>query len=195
MRRLYKQGLTTTFGGNISLKVNDLFLITASQTDKGRMKFSDICVLDRDGTQIGNTLKLSMETAMHLAIYSVRPDIKAVVHAHPPISSSFVVSHKPINTRLTAEAWYVLGEPAMAEYALMGTTTLAEVVANAARHAQVVLMKNHGVLAVGQSLAEAFDRVEVLENAAKIQLLSQWSGSQNILTPLETEAINQMIKP
>ncbi len=195
MRRLYKRGLTTTFGGNISLKAKDLYFVTASQTDKGRMKASDICILDRDGRQIGDILKQSMETEMHLAIYSVRPDIKAVVHAHPPLSSSFAVSHQSINTKLTAEAWAVLGELAMAEYALMGTKNLAEVVANAARQADVVLMKNHGVLAVGQTLAEAFDRIEVLENAAKIHLLSQWSGSQKSLSPAETIAINQMLKP
>ena len=193
MRRLYKRGLTTTFGGNISVRIKNFVLITASQTDKGRMKAADICVLNTDGQQIDKKRKVSMETSMHLAIYAARPDISAIVHAHPPVASSFAVNHQNINTRLTAEAWAVLGEVELADYALMGTTELAQTVAKASVDAAVVLMKNHGVLAVGQSLTEAFDRVEVLENAAKIHILSKLSGQQTELTPLQIQAINKLI--
>lgn len=193
MRRLYKRGLTTTFGGNISVRFQDFVLITASQTDKGRMKAADICVLNPAGYQLDKKLKISMETAMHLAIYSARPNVSAIVHAHPPVSSSFSVSHQNINTRLTAEAWAVLGDVARADYALMGTAGLAQTVSNAIANAAVVVMDNHGVLAVGQSLTEAFDRVEVLENAAKIHILSKLSGQQTELTPMQIQAITKII--
>ncbi|KAF0131490.1 MAG: class II aldolase/adducin family protein [Bacteroidetes bacterium] len=193
MRRLYERGLTTTSGGNISVRGNGMVFITPSQTDKGRMKGYEICMLDSEGEPIEPNVKLSMETAMHLAIYAARPDVKAIVHAHPPTATAFAVAHTPINTRITGESWAILGEPAFAEYELMGTEELAKAVANATLSADVVLLKNHGILAVGKTLLEAFDRVEVLENCAKIMLLSQLAGGAKTLGQTEIEAINKLI--
>ena len=195
MRRLYKRGLTTSFGGNISLKHEGWMLITASQTDKAHLKANEVGILNQHSKLLQPHLKPSMETPMHEAIYAQRADIGAIVHAHPPVATSFTVTYTPINTMLTAEAWVVLGTPVFAGYETSGTEALAHEVAEAVQKSNVVLMKNHGVLAVGTTLTEAFDRIEVLENAAKIHILSQLLGQQHPLSEQALSTITQLIKP
>ncbi|MDA3944265.1 MAG: class II aldolase/adducin family protein [Bacteroidetes bacterium] len=195
MRRLYKRGLTTTSGGNISVKLpNGMILITASQTDKGRMKAQDIGMTDMQGRQLSTNVKLSMETGMHLAVYKARPDIHAIVHAHPPTATSFAVAHQPINPDLMGESRAVLGKIAVAPYKLMGSQELADAVAKEITDTHVVLLANHGVLAVGKSLLEAFDRLEVLEACAKIQLMSNMIGGAHALSHSDVQAIDKMMQ-
>lgn len=191
MRRLYKQGLTTACGGNISLRYQDFILMTASQTDKGRMGSTEICELNLSGRPLNPEIKVSMEAAMHLAIYAARPDVTAIIHAHPPMASAHTVTYSAINTRLTAEAWIVLGEPIFADYALPGSEELAAKVAAKIGEAKVVLLKNHGALTVGNSLIQAFDRMEVLENTARIQLFAQLAGRPQQLSAADLEILNK----
>lgn len=172
MNRLYRQGLTTTSGGNISLRVSDdLILLTPSATDKGNMTAAQVAEIGMDGTNHTPQLKPSIETSMHLEIYRRHPHVRAIVHAHPPMASTFVAARKPINVRLIAESYAILGEPVIAPYALMGTPELAASVAECIDASTCcVLMENHGVLCVGNTLLQAFDRIEVLENTATINL-------------------------
>ena len=178
MNRLYANGLTTTSGGNISLRVSDrLILLTPSATDKGNMTAAQIAEIGMDGTNHTPDLKPSIETSMHLEIYKQHPQVQAIVHAHPPMASTFTVVRKPINVRLVAEAYAIIGEPAIAPYALMGTPELANSVAGTfTENTFCVLMENHGVLCIGDTLLQAFDRIEVLENAAKINLYATQLG-------------------
>ena len=178
MNRLYRQGLTTTSGGNISLRVsNELILLTPSATDKGNMLAEQIAEIGLDGTNHTPHLKPSIETSMHLEIYKQLPHVHAIVHAHPPCASTFTVVRKPINVRLVAEAYAIIGEPAIAPYALMGTPELADSVAGSfKKNTFCALMENHGVLCIGDTLLQAFDRIEVLENAAKINVYAAQLG-------------------
>ncbi len=195
MRRLYKIGLTTGLGGNISLKKDGFIYITASQTDKAKLKSDMVCILDADGNPIeGGSKNISMESGMHRAVYAACPQATAIIHAHPPLSTAFGVAEKLINTRLTAEGHMILGEPLIVDYAPPGSLELAEAVAAAAKHAQVMLMKNHGVIAYGNSLSEAFERIEVLENMAKIHLVSLFLGKQTALTDKDIFVLNQLVK-
>ncbi len=195
MRRLYTQNLTTCSGGNLSLKVDDnTVLITPSQLDKGRLTAEQIGVLTMDGENLTPELKTSMETWMHLAIYKKRGDVKAIVHAHPAIASSFAVSDKKkIKTCLTGEGRYLLGEPVFAPYKLMGTKDLAEVVSECSLKTNVILMENHGILTVGTDMLQAFNRLEVLEVAAKITLITEVLGNQKELEPHEVAKIDAMV--
>lgn len=193
MRRLYNKGLTTTSGGNISLKVKDnQILITASQTDKGRMQAGDIGLVTLDGKGDSPAFKASMETGMHLAVFKERKDIQAIVHAHPVFATAFGISGKQVNTKLMGEARAICGEPKVAGYKLMGTTRLAKVVAQAARNANIILMQNHGVLAVGKSLLEAFDRLEVFEASAKLTFITGLLGNRKELTQEELGEIDAL---
>lgn len=173
MNRLYRQGLTTTSGGNLSMRApGGIIVITPSATDKGSMEADQIASLGLDGTNHTPRLKPSIETGMHLAIYRRHPHVRAIVHAHPPAASAFAAAHRPINVHLIAEACAILGEPVIAPYALMGSEELAAAVAGCITpHTPCILMENHGVLCTGDTLLQAFDRIEVLENTAKINLL------------------------
>ncbi len=179
MARLYRMGLTTTSGGNISLRLNsDLFCITPSSLDKACLTADLIAVVRMDGTNLTPHLKLSIESEMHRLILQGRPDVQAVVHAHPCTATAFTTIRRDdgslaLDTRLIAESWYVLGDPVMVPYQRMGTPALAEAVAASAANHDVLLMENHGVLAVGKTLVQAFDRIEVLENAAKMTVIAQ----------------------
>jgi L-fuculose-phosphate aldolase len=197
MRRLYSRGLTTASGGNISFHTGEEILITPSAIDKAVVKGRQIGIMDVDGKNLTPDLKLSIESAMHAAIYKVRPDVKAIVHAHPPVATSFTAMQKSINCSLIAEARAILGEPVMAPYALMGTAGLAEVTAHTASGSKplpnVILLQNHGIVCLGKDLLTAFDRMEVLEAAARMTVLTSVMGSTNQLTTEQKAAIDAMM--
>jgi L-fuculose-phosphate aldolase len=193
MNRLYQKGLTTTSGGNISLRVSDkLILLTPSATDKGNMRADQIAEIGMDGTNHTPHLKPSGETSMHLQIYKRRPDVLAIVHAHPPMASVFAVSDQPLNVRLIAESYAIIGQPAVAPYALTGTQELADAVADGLTgNTTCVIMKNHGVLTVGTDLLQAFDRMEVLENTAKINIFAAQLGGAQELNDEQCTALDE----
>ena len=148
MNRLYRQGLTTTSGGNISLRIRGgLVLITPSATDKGCMTAEQIAVIGADGTNHTPRLKPSIETSMHLKIYRKHAHVQAIVHAHPPTASAFAAARQPVNTRLIAESYAITGTPVLAPYALMGSKELAAIVADhISTDTTCILMENHGIL-------------------------------------------------
>ncbi len=186
MRRLYHQGLTTTSGGNISVKLDGrTVLMTPSALDKGRMRGSEICVMGMDGRIIEGPPKPTIESSMHIGIYGARPDVGAVVHAHPVHASAFAATDAEINARLIAESYAILGEPAYIRYLPMGSGDLANEMSAAAKSANCILMRNHGVLAVGKDLLEAFNRIEVLETAARMTLLCASPPLCQSLKPLD----------
>ena len=174
MSRLYTTRLTTTSGGNISFRLSDeLFCITPSQLDKAHLTGDVIAVVGFDGTNHTPDLKLSIESEMHRRVLMARGDIDAVVHAHPVYASSFTTMNTPINTRLLAESYFLIGDPYLAPYRRMGTADLADSVVEGIRTNNVVLLENHGVLTVGASLIQAFDLIEVLENSARMTFITE----------------------
>jgi L-fuculose-phosphate aldolase len=182
MRRLYKHGLTTTSGGNISFRLSDeLILITPSATDKGRMKWKEVGMVTILGENLTPHLRPSIETAMHLAIYKKKKDATAIVHAHPVFASLFTAIRAKINTNLTAEARAILGDPLFVKYAVMGSAALADVAAENILISDILLLENHGILTTGSNLLQAFDKIEVLENAAKMTLMSELTGKKKPL--------------
>ena len=173
MRRLYRQKLTTTLGGNISLRLSDgNILITPSATDKGEMTADEIGLLEINGNMLGNPFKPSIETGMHLEIHKRRLDVNAIVHAHPVTTSAFAATDLEIDAKLILEASVMLGEIAYPEFKPMGTPELAETVATAVENANCAVMRNRGALSVGTNMLEAFERLEVMENAAQMTMLT-----------------------
>jgi len=188
-RRLYEKGLTTTLGGNISAKYGETVLMTPSALDKALVKRKHIAVLSVNNRNRTPKIKPTIEAAMHFSIYRQRKDVGAIVHAHPPISSAFTAMDIKIDCRLIAESWAVLGDPAIAFYALMGTASLAEVVSQAALSSNVILMKNHGIVCLGEDLVTAFNRVEALEAAARMTIIVSIMGG---CTPLNEQQIREI---
>jgi L-fuculose-phosphate aldolase len=192
MRRLYRRGLTTCSGGNVSLRCGDVVLITPSGTDKGEITAGQIGAVTISGENLAPGLRLSMETEMHLEVYRNRPDVKGIVHAHPVTASAFAAMDAEIDTRLTAETWHVLGVPVRAPYALMGTKELAQIVGQAARQGNAVIMENHGVLTMGETLFRAFDRMELLEAAARMTWIAETMGCSRPLTEARIREIEEV---
>lgn len=187
MRRLYKQKLTTTSGGNISLRLTagplaGAVALTPAALDKGRTRAAQVGLIALDGTNLTPELRATSEFKMHLEIYRACPHVGAVVHAHPLTASTFTATGDSINTELLAESYYQLQQPVFARYALTATDELAEIVAECATRANVILMENHGVTAVGRTLLEAFDRLELIETAAQMTLMARQLGKLSTLT-------------
>ncbi len=174
MVRLYERGLTTATGGNVSMRSGELMFITPSSLDKAYLKGEDIAVVElENGKNLTPDKRLSIETWMHAAVYKVRSEVNAVVHSHPTFASLYSASTEIINTHIIAEAYYLLEEVVKVPYALMGTEELADRVRSVAVNGSAFLLENHGALTVGKNLLSAFDRMEVLEQSAKMTYLSK----------------------
>ena len=174
MGRCYQRGLTTITGGNISMRYGDLMLITPSGKAKSSLCAEDIAeVRISDGENLTPDLRLSIESGMHRLVYVKNPDINAVVHTHPVFCCLFAASEEEIDTSLIAESWYLLDKVRKVPYALMGTEELAERVSDYSVGRNAILMENHGAITFGKTLIKAFDRLECLEQAAKLTYLSK----------------------
>jgi L-fuculose-phosphate aldolase len=195
MRRLYSHGLTTTTGGNVSLKITDnLIAITPSATDKGNMKWKEVGLMTMSGENLTPDLKPSIESEMHLSVYRKKEEVKAIVHAHPTFATAFTAMKNRINIKLTAEACAILEEPTFVPYALMGTKKLAELVSNCIDKSDILLLENHGILTIGKNLLQAFDKIEVLENAARMTLIVDFAGNKKSLSKEKIKEIEKLFK-
>ncbi len=192
MNRLYAKGLTTTSGGNVSVRFKNLIFITPSQTDKGNMTPEEIGIVTIKGKNLTPKRKLSMETGMHLAIYKKRKNINAIVHAHPFTATTLTAKEGLIDTRINGEARAMLGKPGFAPYETMGTPQLAEAAAKAIKNSNAIILQHHGILTVGESLLQAFDRLELMEMTARSCVLRKMLGIEACIEPENIAIIDKM---
>lgn len=189
MRRLYDKGLTTCSGGNVSLRdESGRVLITPSLLDKGELRPEQVAEVTMDGECVTPGLTPTMELGLHLGIYRARPDVRAVVHAHPVFATTFSCTEVAIEPAMTPEAVMVIGTVARGGFHPAGSPDLAEETTRALGGHHVVLMRHHGVLAVGPTLLKAFDRLEVTELAAKMTWLARGLNASGRLSPEQIEA-------
>ncbi|WP_456423230.1 aldolase [Thermococcus sp.] len=171
-RKAHERGLTAAFGGNLSVRVGDLVFIKATGVVMDEMSEGQVAVVDLSGNQL-SSVKPSSEYLLHLAVYRLRPEVKAIAHLHPPysiVASTLLEEELPI---VTPEAELYLGRIPIAPFRPAGTEELAEVMAEALRGADAVLMERHGIVTVGKSLREAFYKAELVEESAKLWYLSR----------------------
>ena len=194
MCRLYERNLTTASGGNISLRINkELVAITPSGLDKGELKADQIAIVSMNGENHTPFLKLSIESEMHLQILRNREDVMAIVHAHPAHATAFTALKGSINTRYWVESYYVLGDPVLVDYAPSGSMELANKVGEYAIKNNVLMLENHGILTLGSSLFEAYDRMELVERTAEMNLYQLQSGlEKKVLSLQEIAYIDRM---
>ena len=177
MNRLYSYGMTTTSGGNLSICDSyGTVWISPSGVDKGSLRREDIMQIHADGTIVGPH-KPSSEYPFHLAIYAARPDLKAVLHAHPPALVAFSVVREIPNTNLIPNANFICGDIRMAEYALPGSKLLGEKIAcEFAGGANTVMLENHGVVIGAADLFKAFMCFETLDYIARLEINARTLG-------------------
>lgn len=195
MRRLYRKGLTTSSGGNVSLRTADeVIIITPSATDKGTMRWKEVGVMTILGENLTPDLKPSMEHIMHLSIYRKKKEVTAIVHAHPVFASAFTAMKCTIDTNLTSEARAICGDPKFVPYALMGTKKLASLAAENIVTSDILLLENHGIITTGTSLLSAFDKLEVLENAARMTMIAGISGKKKPLSKSRIQELEKLFR-
>jgi L-fuculose-phosphate aldolase len=182
MDRIYKYGMTTTSGGNLSIKDEDGDIwITPSGVDKGSLTPDDIVCVKPDGTVIGKH-KPSIELPFHSDVYKIRPDVGAVLHAHPPTLVSFSLVRKIPNTSIISNVTSVCGKIEMAPYDLPGSTALGEKIAKVFKKGiNTVMLENHGVVIAGKDLFSAFMSFETLDFCARLEINAKKIGNVNYL--------------
>ena len=183
--RIYRSGMTTTSGGNLSImdENGDLW-ITPAGIDKGSLKPSDIMCVKADGTIVGPH-RPSSEYPFHKAIYKMNPKARSVIHAHPPGLVTFSVVHKIPDTSIIPQARAVCGPVGFAEYALPGSELLGKKIVSEFQKNpdyKAVIMENHGVVLFGEDIADAYQRFETLELCARTILNAKTLGEPKYLS-------------
>jgi L-fuculose-phosphate aldolase len=191
-RRLWTRGFVASNDGNISVRLGpDRLLVTPASVSKGFMTAEMMVVTDLQGAVVeaSSGWKPSSEIQMHLVAYRERPDIGAVVHAHPPLSTGFAVAGIPLDRAVLAEVVTTLGSIPIAEYGTPSTRELAESVAPYVRAHDGLLLANHGALALGRDLFSAYYKMETIEHFARISLVARMLGREHLLSREEVERL------
>nr|WP_326214901.1 class II aldolase/adducin family protein [uncultured Oscillibacter sp.] len=191
---LYDRGYVAANDGNLSMKTApDRLLVTPSGVSKGRLTPDMLLVTDLEGNVLEGNRHPSSETKMHLAVYRGRPDVGAVVHAHPPVSTAFAVCRRGMETPYLSELVTGLGAvPCTPSFAMLSTDEVPRSVEPYLADHCAVLLANHGALTWGEDLWEAFDRMETVEHTAKILLNARLLGDPVALTQEETAELRSM---
>jgi L-fuculose-phosphate aldolase len=182
-RRLYARGYTASNDGNISVRLDDeRLLMTPKSVCKGFMSVDMMCITDLDGRKLAGDRDPSSEMQMHLEVYRQRPDIRAVVHAHPPVATGFAVAGIPLDRAVLAEVVTTLGSVPIAEYATPSTRELPEAVRKYVKAHDGMLLANHGALTLGTDLYSAYYKMETIEHFARISLVARLLGGERLLS-------------
>lgn len=196
IERIYRYGMTTISGGNVSMREdNGDVWITPSQVDKGALRREDIVCVRHSGETEGFHAP-SSELPFHRAIYEARPDIRAIVHAHPPALVAFSLIRELPNTRLLPQARLVCRDVGFASYELPGSTALGRSVASAfGQGCDCVILENHGVAVGGRNLSDAFSRFETLEFVCRTIVRAQALGGPRYLSDEQIEIPRKRLRP
>ncbi len=166
-------GMLPAGDGNISVRLEDnKYFITASGVSKGFLEPKQVLLIDSNGIVLDGEGTPSTEIVMHLVAYRLRGDINAVVHAHPPYATAFACTDEDLPNNLVAEGIIKVGSIPTAPFAIPSSKDTAEAAAPYFNTANAVLLKNHGAVALGRNLDEAFMRMELVEHIAKVAILS-----------------------
>lgn len=188
-KKLYARGMVNTNEGNVSIRSGERVYITPSQVCKEFLTPEMIAVTDLAGRQLEGTLKPSSEILLHLHVYSLRGDVGGVVHNHSPFATAFAIAGKPIATRGYTEMIYLYDQIPVAEYGAPGTTEIARGVGKYIHQTDVMLLANHGLLAVGETLTDAYLKAESIEAIAKTLLLAHMLGGERPLPQADLDEL------
>lgn len=181
-RRLSDKDFAPGSSGNISARLGKgLFIITPTGVGKGDLEPEDMVVVDLEGRKVRGNRTPTSELQMHQAVYAMRPDAQAVVHAHPPIATAFACAGVPLDKPLASEFVMSVGSAPLAPYATPGTQEVPASLAGLVKDHDAVLLANHGVVTVGSTLFDAFAKMETVEHFARITLAVRQLGQEKLL--------------
>jgi L-fuculose-phosphate aldolase len=181
-RLMFQKSWVAANDGNITIRLDaERILATPTGISKGMMRPDDLLVLDPHGNKISGRRERTSEIAMHLKIYELRPDVRAIVHAHPPVSTGFAAAGRPLDIALLPEVVVGLGCVPLAAYGLPGTPELTEPMVPLIPKYDALLMANHGAVCYGEDVFQAYFRMETIEHFARIALVAELLGGPNVL--------------
>lgn len=190
-RMMYEHGFVAAMDGNISVRLDEeRILCTPTAMCKGAMRPSDLVVVDPEGRRVAGKRDVSSEIGMHLLIYRMRPDVRGVVHAHPTTATGFAAAGMALDKPLVSEVVISLGSIPLARYGTPGTPELAEALEPFVSEYDAILMANHGVVTYGESLPQAYMKMETVEHFARIALVTHMLGRQE---PLGNEELEKLL--
>jgi L-fuculose-phosphate aldolase len=189
-RMLHGSGFVAGMDGNLSARLDEeRILVTPTSMSKGMMRPSDLVIVDVGGRKLEGRRNVSSEIAMHLLIYQLRPDIRGVVHAHPPTATGFAASGLALNRPLVCELVVGLGCVPLAKYGTPGTPELSAALEPLIPQYDAILMANHGVVSYGEDLQLAYMKMETVEHFAKIALVAHILGNEQELGEQDVEKL------
>src|SRR5216683_5075814 len=181
-RMLHERGFVAATDGNLSVRLDHRrILATPTSMSKGMMRASALVIVDMEERRIAGRRDVSSEIGMHLLIYRLRPDVRGIVHAHPPTATGFAASGYDLNRPLVCEVVVGLGSIPLARYGTPGTPELTDALEPLIPHHDAIPMANHGVVTFGSSLESAFMKMETVEHFAKIALVTHLLGNEQPL--------------
>jgi L-fuculose-phosphate aldolase len=189
-RLVFQKGWVAANDGNVTIRLGEnRILATPTGICKGMMSVDDLIIVDMQGNKIEGSKERTSEIAMHTTIYGMRPDIRAVVHAHPPVATGFAAAGKPLNLALLPEVIIGLGCVPLAEYGLPGTPELTRPMLPYIPKYDAILMGNHGAVCYGEDVYKAYFKMETLEHFARIALVAELLGGARPLPRLEVDKL------
>ena len=189
-RRMYARGYVASNDGNISARLDETRILTTPKSvSKGFMTPDMMVVVDYEGAKIAGDRDPSSEMPMHLEIYRNRPDVNAVVHAHPPIATGFAVAGIPLTRAVLAEVVTTLGSIPIAEYGTPSTAELPAAVRKYIKAHDGLLLANHGAVTCCRTVMTAYYKMETIEHFAKISLVARLLGREHLISREEVERL------
>jgi len=183
---MYDRGFIVACEGNISVRLDEgRILTTPTCMNKGMLQPHDLVITNLEGRQLAGERKFSSEIAMHLLFYSMRPDVHAVCHAHPPTATGFAAAGRALDQALLPEVIIGLGQIPLVRYATPGTPELSSALEPFVPHYDALLLANHGAVTCGPDLLTTFFRMETIEHFAKILLAAELAGDPVLLSGRE----------
>lgn len=189
-KRIYDRGYAAANDGNITVRIGENeVLCTPTMTCKGFLKVDDICTIDMTGKQLSGRKKRSSEALLHLEIMKKRPDVKSVVHCHPPHATAFAVAREPIPQCVLPEVEVFLGETPITKYETPGGKEFAETVLPFVEKTNVIILANHGTVSYGESVERAYWWTEILDSYCRILMLSKQLGNVEYLNQQKSQEL------
>lgn len=187
---IYEKGWVAMNDGNVSIRLDrNRVLCTPTGVSKGQIKLEDLIVCDMHGNKIEGEREGTSEIAMHITIYSLRPDVLSVVHAHPPVATGFATAGRALDKALLPEVVIQLGAVPLAAYGLPGTPALSNGMKPLIPNYDALLLENHGCTAYGSDVWQAFFRMEMVEHFARITFVAEMLGGARPLPRCEVEKL------
>jgi len=189
-RLMFEKRWIAANDGNISIRLDEeRILATPSGVSKGMMRPEDMIICDMEGRKLAGKGGCTSEIGMHLTIYQMRPDVRAVVHAHPPFATGFAVAGRALDLALLPEVILGLGSVPLAEYGLPGTPALSMGMLPYIPKYDAMLLANHGAVAYGEEVFQAFFRLDTVEHSARIALIAEMLGGPKLLPRAEVQKL------